>query len=238
MAALAASALQPLFLAPLGMRFIRLLFLGLVSTAFALRRAGPASPRTPIRARSISTRAIELLNPYGTWAKVGDKWAYTPLDHAVPYTNGRWLYSEYGWMWRGNSPTSWVTEHYGYWKRGADKVWAWVPGPELAAADRRDPRVAGGHWLAQVPEVDADGNFVEAPADRFTKTDEWTFVKTGRVRRTDHACRHRQARRGDADARTIDRVGPFLPDLPRDRPARGRTRRTSSTWATAACSRR
>lgn len=119
--------------------------------------------------------AIELINPYGTWAKVGDKWAFTPLDHAVPYTNGRWLYSEYGWMWKGNSPHSWVTEHFGYWKRGADKVWSWYPGPHWLpqiVEIRASP--AGIGWRSA--EVDSDGNFVEAPADRFTKTDEWTFV--------------------------------------------------------------
>jgi hypothetical protein len=119
--------------------------------------------------------AIELLNPYGTWAKVGDKWAFTPLDHAVPYTNGRWLYSEYGWFWKGNAPHSWITEHYGYWKRGDDKVWAWYPGstwlPQIVEI-RSSP--AGIGWRSA--EVDRDGNFVEQPADRFTKTDEWTFV--------------------------------------------------------------
>jgi hypothetical protein len=68
-----------------------------------------------------------------------------------------------------------VTEHYGYWKRGADKVWSWYPGP---------------YWLPQIVEiratsthigwrsaaVDQDGNFVEHPIDRYAKTDEWTFV--------------------------------------------------------------
>jgi hypothetical protein len=119
--------------------------------------------------------AMQLLNPYGSWAKVGDKWAFTPLDHATPYTNGRWLYSEYGWLWHGNSPTSWLTEHYGYWKRGSNKVWAWYPGavwlPQIVEI-RASP--AGIGWRSG--EVDPDGNFVEQPSDRFTKTDEWTFV--------------------------------------------------------------
>jgi hypothetical protein len=119
--------------------------------------------------------AMGLLNPYGTWAKVGDKWAFTPLDHAAPYTNGRWLYSEYGWFWKGNAPHSWLTEHYGYWKRGADKVWIWYPGPfwlPQTVEIRSSPDGVG--WRSA--EVDHDGNFVEEPADRFTKTDEWTFV--------------------------------------------------------------
>jgi hypothetical protein len=119
--------------------------------------------------------AMKLLNPYGTWAKVDDLWAFTPLDHGVPYTHGRWIYTEYGWTWQGTVPHSWMTEHYGYWKRNENKIWQWFPGPywlpqtvELRAAS------AGIGWRSA--QVDGDGNFVESPADRYTKTDEWTFV--------------------------------------------------------------
>jgi len=119
--------------------------------------------------------AMSDLNPYGTWAQVDGKWTWTPLDHAAPYTNGRWIYSEYGWFWKGNSPHSWLTEHYGYWKRGEDKVWAWYPGPQWLPQTveiRSSPDGIG--WRSG--EVDSDGDFVEPPADRFTKIDEWTFV--------------------------------------------------------------
>jgi len=119
--------------------------------------------------------ALHLLNPYGTWSKINNVWAYTPLNHEAPYTDGRWLYTEYGWYWKGNNAHSWLTEHYGYWKRGADKVWSWYP---------------GSYWLAQIIEfratpthigwrsaqVDRSGSFVEDPDDRYAKTDEWTFV--------------------------------------------------------------
>jgi len=37
---------------------------------------------------------LQLLNPYGTWSKVDDLWAYTPSDHQPPYTSGRWIYTE------------------------------------------------------------------------------------------------------------------------------------------------
>lgn len=119
--------------------------------------------------------AMADLNPYGTWTQVDGKWAWTPLDHAVPYTSGRWLYSEYGWFWKGNRPTSWLTEHYGYWKRGADKVWAWYPGPQwLPQTVEIRSSSDGIGWRSG--EVDSDGDFVEPPAERFTKIDEWTFV--------------------------------------------------------------
>jgi len=118
---------------------------------------------------------LQLLNPYGTWSKIGGLWAYTPLDHEAPYTDGRWIYTEYGWYWKGRLPHSWATEHYGYWKRGADKVWSWYPGsywlPEIV-----ELRATSTHIGWRSAAVDQDGNFVEQPADRYAKVDEWTFV--------------------------------------------------------------
>lgn len=118
---------------------------------------------------------LQLLNPYGTWSKIGGQWAYTPLDHLPPYTSGRWLYTEYGWMWQGNRPHSWATEHYGYWKRGANQVWSWFPGPIWLPETielRQTPEYIG--WRSA--EVDDSGSFVEQPIDRYTKFDEWSFV--------------------------------------------------------------
>jgi len=118
---------------------------------------------------------LQLLNPYGSWSKIDGKWAYTPADHLAPYTDGRWIYTEYGWCWKGRLPHSWATEHYGYWKRAANKVWSWYPGPywlpqivEIRATDK----YIG--WRSA--EVDNSGNFAEPPIDRYSKTDEWTFV--------------------------------------------------------------
>ena len=118
---------------------------------------------------------LQLLNPYGTWSKVDDLWAYTPSDHQPPYTSGRWIYTEYGWLWKGARPHSWATEHYGYWKRGGDKVWRWFPGPMWLPETiemRQTPDYIG--WRSA--EVDDSGNFVEAPIDRYVKFDEWSFV--------------------------------------------------------------
>ena len=118
---------------------------------------------------------LQLLNPYGTWAKIGGKWAFTPTDHLAPYTDGRWIYTEYGWYWKGHLPHSWATEHYGYWKRGADKVWSWFPGPYWLP-QTVEIRITGKYIGWRSAEVDTDGNFVEQPLDRYSKTDEWTFV--------------------------------------------------------------
>jgi hypothetical protein len=118
---------------------------------------------------------LQVLNPYGTWSKIDGLWAYTPTDHQAPYTNGRWIYTEYGWCWKGTHPHSWATEHYGFWKRSDDKVWSWYPGPFWLPETieiRQTPEYIG--WRSA--EVDDSGSFVEAPIDRYTKFDEWSFV--------------------------------------------------------------
>jgi hypothetical protein len=122
---------------------------------------------------------LQILNPYGMWSKIDGKWAYTPIDHGAPYTNGRWLYTEYGWYWKGARPDSWATEHYGYWKRSAARVWSWYPGPYWLPETieiRRTATYIG--WRSA--EVDETGSFVEAPLDRYSKPDEWNFVSLAR----------------------------------------------------------
>lgn len=119
--------------------------------------------------------AMQTLNPYGTWSKIDGIWAYTPLDHQAPYTHGRWIYTEFGWLWKGDLPHSWVTEHYGYWKRGANQIWSWFPGPYWLP-EIVELRMTPTHIGWRSAAVDNDGNFVESPVDRYSKTDEWTFV--------------------------------------------------------------
>jgi hypothetical protein len=133
-----------------------------------------ATPYTD-RGKTDFDTVLQILNPYGAWSKIGGKWAFTPRDHQAPYTDGRWIYTEYGWYWKGNLPHGWVTEHYGYWKRAEDKVWSWYPGPYWLP-EIVEIRAASGYIGWRSAEVDDDGNFVEAPIDRYSKMDEWTFV--------------------------------------------------------------
>jgi hypothetical protein len=118
---------------------------------------------------------LQLLNPYGTWSKIDGLWAFTPSDHQPPYTSGRWLYTEYGWMWKGTRPHSWATEHYGYWKRGDNKVWSWYPGP-FWLPETIEIRQTQEYIGWRSAQVDDSGSFVEAPIDRYMKFDEWSFV--------------------------------------------------------------
>jgi hypothetical protein len=152
--------------------FLSLLVLAL-AVPFVPARAGMAAYSES--GKTDFDTAMQTLNAYGTWKKVDGLWAYTPLDHQAPYTHGRWLYTDYGWDWVGDLPHSWVTEHYGYWKRGADKVWAWYPGP-FWLPQIVELRVTPTHVGWRSAQVDADGNFIESETERFSKADEWTFV--------------------------------------------------------------
>jgi hypothetical protein len=169
--------------------------------------------------------ALQILNPYGTWAKSDGVWAYTPTDHFAPYTDGRWIYTEYGWYWKGNRPYSWATDHYGFWKRGADKVWAWYPGPYWLsqAVEIRASSSAIG-WRSAA--VDEEGNFLEAPIDRYTKPDEWAFVTRAQfanpitpsvLAKPDEAKRQldvsTESRHSYLTYREIDRPGPHPADF-------------------------
>jgi hypothetical protein len=153
-----------------------LIVLGLALGALSPTRAA-TSVDTPYteRGQIDFDTALQILNPYGTWSRIDGQWAYTPLDHQAPYTNGRWIYTEYGWYWKGRLPHSCFTEHYGYWKRGADKVWSWYPGP-VWLPEIVEIRATSTYIGWRSGEVDSDGNFVETPIDRFSKMDEWTLV--------------------------------------------------------------
>jgi hypothetical protein len=149
--------------------------LALITLGSLARGGMTAETRYTDRGKADFDTAMQLLNPWGVWLKIDGKWAYTPRDHEAPYTNGRWIYTEYGWYWKGALPHSWATEHYGYWKRGANKVWSWFPGPfwlPQIVEIRATTKYIG--W--RTGEVDDTGSFVEAPIDRYSKPDEWTFV--------------------------------------------------------------
>jgi len=155
-------------------RMFRLLLLCLALLCGGMNSHGGVASYTE-RGKIDFDQALQLLNPYGTWARVDGQWVYTPLDHEAPYTNGRWLYTEYGWYWKGNHPHSWLTEHYGYWRRGADKVWVWYPGPDWLS-EIVEFRATATHIGWRSGAVDRNGEYIESPDDRYAKGDEWTFV--------------------------------------------------------------
>lgn len=51
-----------------------------------------------------------------------------------PYTNGRWEYTNHGWLWVSNEAWGPATSHYGRWWNSPGRGWVWLPGYEWAPA--------------------------------------------------------------------------------------------------------
>ncbi|HEY0986207.1 MAG TPA: DUF6600 domain-containing protein, partial [Kofleriaceae bacterium] len=108
----------------------------------------------------------DQLSPYGTWYDDPTYgWVFAPGDPSyLPYTNGRWSNTEYGFTWISNDPFGWATDHYGRW------VWAnrWVWRPDTTW---------GPAW---VQWREGDGYVGWAPAgysdDAYFPEDHWRFV--------------------------------------------------------------
>ncbi|MBB5352654.1 hypothetical protein HNR46_002902 [Haloferula luteola] len=71
-----------------------------------------------------------------------------------PYTHGRWVCSDRGWLWVSDESFGWATYHYGRWVLLAGRGWCWVPGGEWAPAWVAW-RHGGGHvgWAPLPPET-------------------------------------------------------------------------------------
>ncbi|MGH6735683.1 MAG: DUF6600 domain-containing protein [Methyloceanibacter sp.] len=79
----------------------------------------------------------DRLSPHGQWTWIQGRYVWVPggVDRAWrPYTRGRWVYTEQGWMWVSNEPFGWATYHYGRWGFSDRIGWFWVPGNRWAPA--------------------------------------------------------------------------------------------------------
>jgi hypothetical protein len=107
----------------------------------AARRDAEAKERETQDARETQTVDFfyDALDPYGEWIEI-DRYGYAfrPNTNQIamwrPYTDGGWVYTEYGWTWRSNEPFGWATYHYGRWARLPRLGWVWIPGTEWGPA--------------------------------------------------------------------------------------------------------
>jgi hypothetical protein len=81
----------------------------------------------------------DALDPYGEWIELERYgYAFRPNTNQIamwrPYTDGGWVYTEYGWTWRSNEPFGWATYHYGRWAKLPRLGWVWIPGTEWGPA--------------------------------------------------------------------------------------------------------
>lgn len=126
------------------------------------------------------------LLPYGEWFKNPQYgWSWAPYNVSIdwrPYTQGRWLYTDYGWMWDSYWPWGWACFHYGRWYPDDSRGWSWCPdtlwAPAWCAWRMGDDWIA---WAALPPEalwIEGQGlSFGEFAAANNIAQKTWCFVE-------------------------------------------------------------
>jgi len=78
------------------------------------------------------------LAPYGSWVNMnpyGYVWRPRRIGrHWRPYSEGHWVWTDYGWTWISDEDWGWIGFHYGRWGWDDDLGWFWVPGTVWAPA--------------------------------------------------------------------------------------------------------
>jgi len=72
------------------------------------------------------------LAPFGNWVQL-DPWGYVWCPRHMgyrwrPYTQGHWIWTDFGWTWLSDFEWGWIPFHYGRWGWDDDLGWFWVPG--------------------------------------------------------------------------------------------------------------
>ena len=100
----------------------------------------------------------DQLSPYGHWDNVDALgWVWRPYATRPgwrPYSDGYWVYTEYGWTYQADNDWAWAVYHYGRWAYLDYEGWVWVPGTEWApawVAWRNDDNYIG--WAPLPPQV-------------------------------------------------------------------------------------
>ncbi len=74
----------------------------------------------------------EALSRFGQWlhhGHYGPVWQPQQVNQGWrPYTNGRWVPTQEGYVFETDEPWGWATYHYGNWANTSDYGWVWVPG--------------------------------------------------------------------------------------------------------------
>jgi hypothetical protein len=70
------------------------------------------------------------LEANGTWyyePEVGHVWRPYVGPGWQPYSDGRWVWTAYGWTWVPYEGWGWAPFHYGRWGNSASLGWYWIP---------------------------------------------------------------------------------------------------------------
>jgi hypothetical protein len=80
---------------------------------------------------------FSVLDAYGQWIDYpgyGQVWQPRVGYDWQPFLDGRWVWTESGWLWDSEEPFGWVVYHYGYWVEEGAAGWLWIPGYDWSPA--------------------------------------------------------------------------------------------------------
>jgi hypothetical protein len=124
----------------------------------------------------------DQLSPYGIWVYYpeygGYVWAPDAGRYFKPYgSNGRWVYTQYGWTWASYYSWGWAPFHYGRWINDDWRGWLWLPGYDWAPAWVAWGSYGGNYgWAPLGPNINITANFGWRPPTQ----NWWTFVPRNR----------------------------------------------------------
>ena len=79
-----------------------------------------------------SSYFYDRLSPYGNWTELnpyGYVWTPSHMGYRWrPYSDGHWVWTDYGWTWIADQEWGDIPFHYGRWGWDNDMGWFWVPG--------------------------------------------------------------------------------------------------------------
>lgn len=94
----------------------------------------------PPETASAAVPFYEELDESGTWMEsdqYGPVWQPDVVAEDpdwAPFTNGSWVWTDYGWAWDDVDPWGDLTAQYGRWADVTGYGWIWVPGTDWAPA--------------------------------------------------------------------------------------------------------
>lgn len=101
-----------------------------------------------------------------------------------PYSNGKWEYTDHGWLWISNDKWGNSTYNYGRWWNSPKYGWVWLPGYTWAPAWVRwkvsgDDKYIG--WVPLTPKAKwkSESGISEKNYNYTNKDADWVFVETG-----------------------------------------------------------
>ena len=122
------------------------------------------------------------LSPYGEWINdpdYGYVWRPGISDFRPYYSNGNWVYTNYGWTWVSNYNWGWAPFHYGLWFYDDFYGWTWIPGYEWAPAWVSWRSNAEYYGWAPLCPTRRHGGFYQV------RNDQWAFVPNQYITRSD-----------------------------------------------------